>query len=124
MTRWMQDVAWRRRCLRIAKFIKRDGDKCSICGGPLNTQIRDASHVFFVTLDHIVPKSHNGPDHPTNLRLAHRICNDARGDSIAPQSGPIVPCDRMPEGWWCPRGLGHVGPCFPLDTKPTGTPDI
>lgn len=31
------------------------------------------------TLDHILPLSRGGTDHPTNLRLAHRSCNSARG---------------------------------------------
>jgi hypothetical protein len=36
------------------------------------------------SLDHIVPRSHGGGDHPHNLRLAHRSCNSRRGSADCP----------------------------------------
>lgn len=68
-------------------FIEDIGEKtdnrCHIChdeahpehygspGGPLKG--------FTTTVDHIVPQSHGGDDHPDNLLLAHAACNSSRG---------------------------------------------
>jgi hypothetical protein len=68
-------------------FIEDIGEKtdnrCHIChdeahpddygspGGPLKGRA--------TTVDHIVPQSHGGDDHPDNLLLAHADCNSSRG---------------------------------------------
>lgn len=31
--------------------------------------------------DHIIPKSHGGPNHAANYALAHRLCNERRGNT-------------------------------------------
>lgn len=57
---------------------ERDGGTCMICGDPCDM----ASVVpdnWAPTLDHIIPRSHGGPDTLENLRLAHFICNSRRG---------------------------------------------
>lgn len=63
------------------EIYERDGWVCQLC----NKQVDSALHYldnWSATLDHIVPQSHMLiPDHsPSNLRLAHRWCNSARGD--------------------------------------------
>ena len=34
------------------------------------------------TVDHVVPRARGGTSDPTNLRLAHRRCNGARGSDV------------------------------------------
>lgn len=35
------------------------------------------------TIDHVVPVSRGGPaDDPANMRVAHRICNNKRGNEV------------------------------------------
>lgn len=55
-------------------IFERDEWRCGICGKPVEPA--DA------TLDHIVPISLGGADEPSNLRLAHSLCNSRRGDGI------------------------------------------
>lgn len=50
----------------IVPIIKRDGDKCFLCGMPLGDDI---------TVEHLVPLSSGGPNHIDNLFLAHKLCN-------------------------------------------------
>jgi hypothetical protein len=55
---------------RVAIF-ERDGWLCGICGEPVRRE--DA------TLDHIVPIARGGTHEPSNVRLAHGLCNSRRG---------------------------------------------
>lgn len=52
----------------------RDNALCRICG----------KHVWFTdaTIDHIIPRANGGSDKLTNLRLAHKSCNGARGARV------------------------------------------
>jgi hypothetical protein len=57
---------------------RRDGEHCQLCGGPFG-------HGFAaLTLDHIIPRSRGGTNHPANLRLAHFLCNNLRGSPLPP----------------------------------------
>ncbi len=53
------------------QIIARDGGLCAFCGlpGTLDDPI---------SVDHIIPRSKGGTDHPSNLRLLHRSENSAR----------------------------------------------
>jgi 5-methylcytosine-specific restriction endonuclease McrA len=62
--RWRYEVA------------ERDGAVCALCSRPLDVER--------ATLDHIVPRSMGGPDHPDNLQLTHYHCNVKRGDGGGP----------------------------------------
>lgn len=57
----------RKREQRILSIAFRDGWTCGLCGGALNR--------LTATLEHFVPRTAGGPDHPANLILAHRGCN-------------------------------------------------
>ncbi len=48
------------------------GDKCSICGLPVEPKE--------ATLDHVVPRSKGGRGTKDNLKLAHYECNQLKGD--------------------------------------------
>lgn len=60
---------------------ERDGWVCQLCSNPVNPTLHYLDD-WSATLDHIIPQSRMLiPDHsPSNLRLAHRWCNSARGD--------------------------------------------
>lgn len=84
-------ASWRRRYERRGEFkvservriaiYERDGWVCQLCREPVDPGV-DTNDVWGHTLDHVVPQSRQlVPDHsPSNLRLAHRICNSLRGD--------------------------------------------
>jgi 5-methylcytosine-specific restriction endonuclease McrA len=50
---------------------ERDAGKCHLCHRPVSRKT--------FTLDHIIPKSLNGPGTWENLALAHKSCNSKRG---------------------------------------------
>lgn len=53
-------------------LIERDGDLCFYCGLPLN---RD-----FVSIEHLLPVTHGGSNHISNLVLTHKCCNNRVGN--------------------------------------------
>ena len=59
--------------LRYAIY-ERDGWKCRLCRKRVG-KLYDFRHPLGAVLDHIVPRSLGGSDDPSNLQLAHRICN-------------------------------------------------
>jgi len=56
---------------------ERDGDACFFCWRDVTDD--DAS------LEHLVPLSHGGPSHTSNLFLAHKVCNSKAGHLSAPE---------------------------------------
>ena len=62
----------------------RDNWVCQICRKPVDRTLDHATDPMGATLDHITPQSlSDEPDHsPSNLRLAHRVCNSARGNRV------------------------------------------
>lgn len=67
---------WRRKLLR--KIARRNGWRCfcGICGGKLTLDE--------ATLDHIIPRSLGGSNHPSNLQMAHGTCNWNKGNKLMP----------------------------------------
>jgi len=51
----------------VARILERDGGICHLC---------DQSGA--TTADHVVPLARGGRDDDTNLRAAHRSCNEAK----------------------------------------------
>lgn len=64
------------------EIYERDAWTCQICDRAVEPALHP-NHTFAATLDHLIPRSHGGSDDPENLRLAHRICNSARGNRVA-----------------------------------------
>lgn len=65
-------VKGRERLLPLYRaLLKRDGAACFYCGAPTDEADR--------TLEHLVARAHGGPDHLSNLVLAHRRCNANAG---------------------------------------------
>lgn len=58
------------RDLIISLLIQRDGHFCGIC--------KEEVAVGEETIDHIIQKSKGGLDEATNIRLAHKTCNNRR----------------------------------------------
>lgn len=63
---------------RMAIFA-RDSWTCHLCGLAVD-YTAEAGHPAYPTLDHIVPRSHGGPDEPSNLATCHSLCNSIRRD--------------------------------------------
>ena len=59
-----------------AKVFARDGGVCQICRLPVRLG-------QLWTADHIKPVSHGGTGVISNLRLAHKSCNERRGNRAA-----------------------------------------
>lgn len=66
---------------RIADLAERDGWVCWLCDGPIDPEASPGTPGS-ATVDHVVPRSRGGRTEPENLRLAHRRCNGARGNSL------------------------------------------
>lgn len=60
----------------VDALLVRDGDCCLFCGKPLDGDI---------TVEHLVAIAHGGPNHVSNLFLAHAACNQAAGHMSAPE---------------------------------------
>jgi 5-methylcytosine-specific restriction endonuclease McrA len=55
----------------------RHGDNCHWCAFPM-TFGEDTLSPLAATVEHLIPLSVGGPNAQSNLRLAHRFCNEAR----------------------------------------------
>ena len=68
-----------RRRTRRTSIYERDSWTCQLCLGPVKRRL-PATHPGAATLDHRVPRADGGSSNPSNLQLAHAICNHVRGD--------------------------------------------
>lgn len=62
------------------QLAERDGVNCYICGNPMNFE--SLRRKTGATIDHVIPKSKGGSNKLSNLRLAHRRCNEAKADKL------------------------------------------
>lgn len=73
---------WIRPASRL-KLYERDNFVCQIAGprclGDMSA-LYAAGNRQLVTLDHIIPSSRGGSNHPSNLRTACKPCNSSRQD--------------------------------------------
>lgn len=84
MTKWRLPDSSRQRRRLVTRLMARDGSNCTICGEPLDRKIEDPDDQRYITFDHIIPRSRGGLDTDSNKRLAHRACNEARGNDPIP----------------------------------------
>lgn len=77
--------------------------QCSLCGGAI-ASIEEA------TQDHVIPLSQGGPDALANIELAHRECNELKGNALPEQYPPMFPTPGESNGWRPPhfRNGRHV----------------
>lgn len=85
----------RREALRAELFARQRG-LCHLCGKEMtlerNRYDKRGVSRQFATFDHVIPHSEGGTTHVSNLKLAHRGCNNARN------SKPIVQTVLSPQG--------------------------
>jgi len=58
---------------------------CWWCGKEIDLYL-DPNHPLAATIDHLIPVSVGGKDVLSNLVVAHRVCNEARGNRMPPAS--------------------------------------
>jgi hypothetical protein len=79
---------WRSAGLTVHDLASRDGTDCSICGQPVDLSLRRTDSFMSPSIDHVVPRSRGGTDDPSNLRLAHLLCNCRKADRLSPLERP------------------------------------
>lgn len=62
-----------------AYVYERDGGECQLCGQPVDSRY-SYPHPRSMVPDHIVPLARGGEHSHRNVQLAHRECNEAKGD--------------------------------------------
>lgn len=65
-----------------AQIADRDSRVCGLCGLGVDMALSGLDPLG-PNIDHIVPISWGGPDVPDNVQLAHRRCNQVKGDRFA-----------------------------------------
>lgn len=70
-----------RRHLRVALF-EEQGGRCCWCAVPMSIAVKHAGQKRYGTFEHIVRKADGGTDDRSNLKLACRKCNHARGEAM------------------------------------------
>jgi hypothetical protein len=80
-------VGRRRDNSTVTALLERDGDACFFCGNALAGDI---------TVEHLVAVAHGGPNHVSNLFLAHASCNQAAGHLSAPEKVALAISQRPP----------------------------
>lgn len=91
MSKWHKPSNPKARGRDVTWLMARDGTDCMLCGRPLDRSIKDDRHPMCITFDHITPRSKGGADTLANQRLAHRECNELRGnDPCVPLEGEVV----------------------------------
>jgi 5-methylcytosine-specific restriction endonuclease McrA len=90
----------RRDASTVNRLIIRDGGDCFFCGDDLSDDI---------TVEHLVAIAHGGPNHISNLFLAHAACNQRAGHLSAPEK------IAMRDTW---RTEEAPAACIALDTNP------
>lgn len=69
------------RLKHLPRMVSAQWHTCPICGCHLEFN-RSEMGPWFVTFDHVIPKSKGGPDRPGNLLAVHKSCNEEKGDKI------------------------------------------
>lgn len=65
--------------MSVGDIAKRDGCRCHICHRKIDLNLPGTAK-WGPTIEHITPVSLGGTNEPSNLALAHRHCNTARGN--------------------------------------------
>ena len=62
------------------QLVQRDGARCWLCRAPIEMGLRGTGDPMSPSVDHVIPRSLGGSDKLRNLKLAHRLCNERRGN--------------------------------------------
>lgn len=60
----------------------RDGAICRWCDEMVDFSLVGTRSKWAPSVDHIIPWSRGGTNHPTNLQLLHRVCNAQKGTKL------------------------------------------
>ncbi len=88
------------------QLLESQNGECAVCGEQMG--IESQGMLGIATFDHIIPQSKGGDYSPSNICLAHKICNSLRGDSCFYKFKESNEA-RLAE--WCGKG-------FDSDSKP------
>lgn len=123
-------MAWSGRRVQrlLALVIAEHGDRCALCLGEHGPVILDRDDPAYSKLgpsvEHKLPRSRGGSDDPSNLTLAHRRCNSARGNrdrpTVPPEDGRAWFAREAAELVEGTRKWGHPGPPPPPPTSVRG----
>lgn len=72
------------------RLLELRGNRCHICGKVIDLKL-SGMHPMGFTIDHLLPVSRGGTNDISNLHVAHRRCNTARGNRGHAQL--ILDCD-------------------------------
>ena len=79
------------------ELAERDGTDCGICGLPVDVTLTRADGLDCPSVDHVLPRSRGGTHDPSNLQLAHLVCNMRKSDRVSLSPAPAACGD-----WgWC-----------------------
>lgn len=67
--------------ITLKALYKRDNGMCWLCGKPCDYTL-DSNDNYYPSIDHVIPIAKGGKDKWDNVRLAHRICNSFKNDSM------------------------------------------
>ena len=88
--------------ITLAKIEKRDGGICYLCGGKTSRNDRWTTQdgyqgigALYPTQEHVIPMARGGGHTSDNVRLAHKRCNELKGDKLL--SELVLPFD-IPKG--------------------------
>lgn len=68
--------------VRRLSIYRRDKWTCQLCSDPIDREVGPNADLA-PSLDHVLPRSLGGGHESSNLRLAHRVCNAARGANVS-----------------------------------------
>lgn len=94
----------------IQMYAERDGWACHLCGiqlSPDRPSETDPSN--WISADHVTPRSQGGSDYPSNIRLAHVLCNKRRGASSVPPSVNESVNESLNDSVLVMEGVGEGG---------------
>ena len=76
------DIGSKEKKRKVRALLRRDGDRCWLCREIIDLDLKPP-HPRSLSLDHVIPRRPFGGSHAlTNLRLAHRDCNERRGNGL------------------------------------------
>jgi len=80
--------------ITLDRLYKRDGGRCHICGGLCEWDdfiIKEEQKIagnMYPSIDHVKPLARGGAHKWDNVKLAHRICNSLKRDSLLSGTNP------------------------------------
>ncbi|MGE5590451.1 MAG: HNH endonuclease [Bacillota bacterium] len=92
---------------RFLVQIRREPLVCALCGAPI-ASLEES------TQDHRIPSSQGGPDVLGNLQLAHKVCNEVKGNALPEQYPPLFSPPGQETGRYNPRRSRHRSSRTPL----------